>query len=322
MSVCPVLSWANFPTIGHGARENVGETGIGRMARFDVFKSLKPSLRWFQFRITTLLVLTAIIAIWLGVQANRARDERRGAAAVRDAGGTVRFDYQYSDDGSLTADATPPGAKVIRKAVGDEYFTRVVEANANTQRFTNSDLAQLEGLKELRSLRVFETDITDEGIRSLEQLERLEVVDLRNNHVTDAGLAILGKATKLKKLLLDGTKVTDEGLAHLKELHNLEVLFLSYTSVGDSGLEHLSGLARLKELHLSGTKITDEGLVHIKGLRNLNDLLLTNTDLTDAGLVHIRELRDLGFLSLIGTDVSEAGISELKKHLTNTRINR
>ena len=152
------------------------------MAEANLDKTVRSTSRRFRFRITTLLLLTGIFAYWLAVLTNRAKDERRGATAVREAGGSVRFDCQFSDDGKLLANATPPSPEFLRKAVGDEYFTRVVEAQANTQGFTDRDLAQLEGLKELRSLRIFETDITDERICSLEELARLEVVDLRNNN--------------------------------------------------------------------------------------------------------------------------------------------
>lgn len=296
-------------------------SGTRKMAESASETSEKPPQRWFKFRISTMLLLTGILGIWLGVVANRAKDERQGTAAIRDAGGSVKFDYQYADDGEFIRNAKPPAPEVIRKAIGEEYFTNVVEAEANTQQFTNQDLSQLKGLKELRSLRIFETDVTDEGIRSLEALKRLEVVDLRNNDVTDAGLAILGKFTSLKKLLISGTNVTDEGVAHLSELHNLEVLFLSGTSVSDAGLAHLSGLQKLYELHLSGTRITDGGLVHIKELP-LRDLLLSNTEVSDAAIVNLQELKSLGFISLIGTKVSDAGVSELKRQLPSTRVNR
>ena len=72
--------------------------GIDNMAVSASYKTFKPLARWFRFRITTLLLLIGMFAFWLAVQANRAKDERRGAAAVHDAGGSVRFDYQFSDD--------------------------------------------------------------------------------------------------------------------------------------------------------------------------------------------------------------------------------
>ena len=83
------------------------------MAEANLDKTVKSTSRRFRFRITTLLLLTGIFAYWLAVLTNRAKDERRGATAVREAGGSVRFDYQFSDDGKLLANATPPSPEFL-----------------------------------------------------------------------------------------------------------------------------------------------------------------------------------------------------------------
>ena len=45
--------------------------------------------RWLRFSLRGLLLLTAIVACWLGVQVNKAREQQAAIAAIDEAGGTV-----------------------------------------------------------------------------------------------------------------------------------------------------------------------------------------------------------------------------------------
>ena len=53
----------------------------------------KPKLRWFQFRLRSLLVLTLLCSIacsWLAVKKQRADRQRELVSAIREAGGSVQ----------------------------------------------------------------------------------------------------------------------------------------------------------------------------------------------------------------------------------------
>ena len=54
----------------------------------DAKRSPKPR-RWLRFSLRTLLILTALVAVWLGVQVNRAQKQRAAVAAIQEAGGFV-----------------------------------------------------------------------------------------------------------------------------------------------------------------------------------------------------------------------------------------
>ena len=59
--------------------------------------------------------------------------------------------------------------------------------------------------------------ITDEGLVHLEGLTNLETLYLNDTQVTDAGLVHLKGLTKLEWLDLRNTEVTDKGVKKLQE---------------------------------------------------------------------------------------------------------
>ena len=81
----------------------------------------------------------------------------------------------------------------------------------------------------------------------LEGLTRLQYLGLWNTLVTDAGLKNLEGLTRLRSLNLMGTKVTDAGLKNLEGLTQLHELNLDSTLVADAGLKHLEGLTQLRQ---------------------------------------------------------------------------
>ena len=54
----------------------------------------KLKRRWLRFSVRTLLIVTALVAVWLGVLANRVHKQRAAVAAIEAAGGTVYYDWQ------------------------------------------------------------------------------------------------------------------------------------------------------------------------------------------------------------------------------------
>jgi hypothetical protein len=129
---------------------------------------------------------------------------------------------------------------------------------------TDSDLPALDGLPELKDLRLSETEVTDVGLERLNDLEGLKDLDLGETAVSDAGPRHLGRFKKLRGLDLSGTKITDAGLADLKDLKGLEALNLYRTNTGDAGLASLSGMKELKYLYLGYSKVTDAGVAALR----------------------------------------------------------
>jgi endonuclease YncB( thermonuclease family)/quercetin dioxygenase-like cupin family protein len=125
--------------------------------------------------------------------------------------------------------------------------------------FKDRDLAELNGLTELRSLGLRGSAVTDEGLAHLKPFTRLRDLTLMSTRVGDAGLAHLKDLTELEDLDLDRTAITDAGLPHLKRLVRLRRLQMAHTAVTDAGLDSLLGLVELQGLNLRGTAVTRAG---------------------------------------------------------------
>jgi DNA-binding beta-propeller fold protein YncE len=151
----------------------------------------------------------------------------------------------------------------------------------------------LEGLRNLKSLTLHMSLVTDAGMQSLARLTKLEQLDLESGPITDVGLSQLRGLVKLRKLLLNRTKITDAGLVQVVGLTNLEELGLDHLPITDAGLAHLRGLKNLKELDLESTAVTDRGLASLTSLSRLETLNLRHTKVTTTGLAQLKGLTDI-----------------------------
>lgn len=142
-------------------------------------------------------------------------------------------------------------------------------------------------------------DVDDSWLVHLTALKNLKTLKLWSTAITDAGLATIGQLDDLEQLrLYDCSKVSGAGLIHLRGLMNLSSLDVEKTNVDGDGLKDLRGLPNLRSLNLLETRVDDDGLVHLEGLKQLRSLRLDCTRITDAGLVHLKPLSHLEFLHL------------------------
>ena len=182
--------------------------------------SPNSELRWFQFRLRTLLVfvtLCAILCSWLAVKKQQAKREREAAAAIEKLGADVSW-------------SKSSGPAWLWRLLGDDLFVHVESLDLNPPGVGHAH-------KPSRSTF----------------LERFDII-------TDATLENLEKMRDLEILQLCRTNMTDSALEHLKGLNRLQELELFGTNVTDAGLEHLKGLTRLERLNVEETKVTDEGV--------------------------------------------------------------
>src|SRR5262245_17156491 len=76
--------------------------------------------RFLTFSVRTLVLVTAAIAVWLGMLVRNAEKQRRAVARLQELGASVRYDYQ---DANIKA--SPPGPNWLRNLIGDDYFCTV-----------------------------------------------------------------------------------------------------------------------------------------------------------------------------------------------------
>jgi len=190
--------------------------------------SLRPARRnWLSLSLRTLLVLFTLLAIWVGIIANRARQQRRIVNALSQyPNAMIMYDYQWdlSAGGEIPKArplSPPPGPLWLRNWLGDEYFVTVIGVFLTGDWNRNSDQparATLEPIGDLPSLRV---------------------LSLEKSSITDADLAAIAGQTNLTYLWLDDTAISDAGLVHLRRMRKLKYLYIRNSNVTDAGIDAL-----------------------------------------------------------------------------------
>jgi hypothetical protein len=162
-----------------------------------------PKLRWFQYRLRSLFVLTTLVAIacsWLTVTMQEQRKQKAAAEVIEKAGGMVISERTW-----------------LGKLLRDDSLVRVTYVEFSGQSITDAHLVNLQPLSQLRVLSLRNTKVTDAGLVHLQCLSQLQYLWIRNADITDAGLVHLYGLDQLDVLLLTGTKVTDRGLWKLQQ---------------------------------------------------------------------------------------------------------
>jgi len=260
--------------------------------------SSAPRRRWLSFSLRSFLIVVTIACVWLAIVAARARNQKQAVDRIQELRGTLYFDYQEDVQGNRLQNTQPKAPEWLRKAIGDDYFRRVVTVDFN---FGGGN------------------KVTDKDLVIFRSLPDVTTLELNNNpDVSDVGLAHLAGLNKLRTLYLHRTRIKGPGIRHLPR--SIEVLMLSRTPLEDEGLERIKNLTRLTALRVSHTRITDEGLRGLTELPALEDLELRNTKVTNEGLELLKPLKNLKWLSLQHTNVTGAGILRLQKSLPNCMI--
>ncbi len=246
----------------------------------------QPRRRFFRYSLRTLFLVVTVFCIWLGIIANRARDQKHAVEVILEAGGHVMYEHQIIvlgmhhsrmlSPGTPSYSTEPPGPEWLRQVIGDEYFFRV------------------------HSVSLRESEV--------------------NSEVMGATLAMIGRLNDLRSVDLSDLQITDAGMVHLRELNNLRWLFLDDTNVNDAKLEHVKRLIKLEWLHLDSTEITDAGLVNLKGLVGLIGLSLSYTQITFAGMEHLYALTNLEEIHLYGTQITNEDAKIFQQALPNCEI--
>lgn len=92
-------------------------------------------------------------------------------------------------------------------------------------------------------------------------------LDLGRTRITNEALKAVANMPRLVKLDLRQTNITDEGISHLAGLEHLRSLNLFSTGVTDSIVETVAGLKKLETVYLWQTKLSAAGVKRLRDLR-------------------------------------------------------
>jgi REP element-mobilizing transposase RayT len=322
-------------------KEHRREVGFGHLyqGRFKSFPvetdAVKRGLRWYQFRLKTLLVFVFVISAGLSVFmqiTRKARLQRAAVLAIINSGGWVQYDFEnYPGEkpsspwlqATLVRDflssVTQVGLKSELASTELRNLPSVENIALEDSRNADVALSNIEGIESLTRVDLRGSDVTNDGLKHLKSLKNLHELDLSNTQVTNAGLDNISDIPIITLTLIHSRidSLKNKGFAELKSL------ILIDSPITDSALADAPMLKRLLTLHLTRTKITDDGLKYLKGLA-LCQLDIDETAITDAGMVHIATLQNLITLNLRGTKVTDRGIMQLTrlKYLNDIEVDR
>jgi serine/threonine protein kinase/WD40 repeat protein len=120
-----------------------------------------------------------------------------------------------------------------------EVSLHSISLGGKGQFVSDTDLARIGTLKELRMLGIPGSRITDDGMRHLASLPSLTRLDVYSTDISDQALQHLSSLNNLTMLHLRDTKVTNAGLKHLTSLAKLETLIVDKTKVNADGVAEL-----------------------------------------------------------------------------------
>jgi hypothetical protein len=177
----------------------------------------KPRHHRLQFSLRTALLLTTVIAVFLGFWTSSARRQRAATDAILALGGSVTYDFQAAT-GTFVADATPRGPIWLRFMVGRDWFDSVYGVGlydadgASDEQIADS----LRGVPDTRSLQLDRSSASIETMASISRMKSLRNLMLFGTAVDDRGLEHLYKLSSLQNLDLRGTRVTKQGVQKLQ----------------------------------------------------------------------------------------------------------
>src|SRR4051812_9907746 len=165
---------------------------------------------------------------------------------------------------------------------------------------TDSDIARLGQMSDLRRLDLSLTRISDRGLRALKSAQGIEDLNVYfAEQISDEGAAVVRNFHHLKTLNLRGTKITDNTLELLAGVPTIESLDIGWAQITDTGLEHLTALTNLRRLTFGGNKLTDTALGFLRQMPQLEYLDIGGQQRTDSGLWSLT-LTDAG-MQIIGS---------------------
>ena len=233
-----------------------------------------------------------LACILLGTWVSRSIRQRNALAGLDKSEMDLRvyYDYEFDANGKPTG-ADPPGPAWLREPLGIDFFATVVGIDFY-RGATDANLGWLTQLPGLRTCEIFESPlVTDEGIAQLAHIGSLKTLGLYNLQISDRGLASLQGCPSLETLTLYLCEnLTNAGTAQLcgfKRLRRLDLDFCG--AIDDTMLESLEAMSSLRELELTYRgRNAGAGLKFLGKLPHLESLTLYgNEGFSDAAFLQL-----------------------------------
>jgi len=206
----------------------------------------------------------------------------------------------------------------------------ITQFSAAKLEFDDSQLAHLKKFKNLATLDLRETLVSEKSLPLIGSLPNLWFLRLNSTDITGSGFDALGNLHNLSKLDLEGIRLKQGTVAKLKPLAaSLNSLNISKTGLTKVDMAAIGEFHSLKHLDLSGNKIIDNSSAkkYFPSLVKLETLDISDTAITEESLSVIDKLprlkrviiRDLQFWTSGKPQRSKSGIT-FRDCATDTRM--
>ena len=210
-----------------------------------------PRVRW-------IALVAAAALVFFGVAMIRAGQQRISVERIWELGGYVA----RASDNPTRLYRTPAWYEAI---FGEELMNPVLSVRLAETDTTDDDLLLVSRLKQIEFLDLADTRVGDKGLAHLSRLVHLKDLALTGMAISDAGLRSLDSCVELRALSLEETNLTDEGLLGLTTLPELEWLNLSGTRITGAGLRQLARCSQLRTLVVDGCLVSREDIAELAG---------------------------------------------------------
>ena len=185
----------------------------------------KPKRRLLQYSLRTFLLLVTVFSVWLAIQVNKAQKQRAAVAAIREAGGTVMYEWMAVAQTSRYDSGQPlldweasdqwepyrPRSK-LGSLIGEEYFQEVNAVNFDGHQCLHA----LQFIPEIQQLILNNVVLTSADLRQLTELPNLHVLSLSNLEIPEQNIEVFKTMTELKGLFFVDTNVTEAAVDELR----------------------------------------------------------------------------------------------------------
>jgi hypothetical protein len=179
------------------------------------------------------------------------------------------IDYITKLGGKAEIDARlPVAARVSAKfdSSGDMLLVNLKKAPQigsldvfDATRCTDRGLVALKELPHLRKLILGKSEMNALRVSAIAQCKELRTLYLAGSGLSDADLAGLKKLALLESLdVSDNPQITDKGMVHLAALGRLRALYLAKTGITDKAFVELKALEGLRSLNVGATKVAGD----------------------------------------------------------------
>ncbi len=175
-------------------------------------------------------------------------------------------------------------------------------------------------MKNLTSLAIEKSAITDDGVKLLVNLPLTELSLAHCSNIMDEGMNSIAKMKNLKKLSLVETFIGNDGIAPLASLLLVQ-LSVGKTALGDDALSDIIKIKTLRRLDMDETQVSNDGLEKFLELPELESLNLTYCGkINDEGIETLSKMKNLKNLNIAKTLISIQGAKKLQDALPGCTV--